>query len=136
MAVLSLSLLLFFQILHIWDGSNISSYIYKSLLHREEYAMKPIFSAGKITLSVIGEENKNSSLSVLINGEVHGKFVHKQMELIVRDHDIISIEGATANHDGLQFKVVSTTNNVLFPQVNNIFKLDHIENQLFTVEFH
>lgn len=135
LAVLSIGLLFVFQLLHIWDG-NINSTINKSLFAREDYGAKPIFSAGKITLSVFGDKNEDAPLFVLVNGEAYGKFINNQAEIIVRNHDVISIESTTNSLDSLQLKVISTTKNISFPQSNSKFSLDRSTDQLFTVEFY
>ncbi len=135
LAILCLSLLLAFQLLHGWDGDILPDF-YQSLLHHKSYGTKPIFSAGKITLSTYEKESNNSSLSVVVNGETYGKFVHNQIDLIVRNHDIISIEGAEPNTSSLKFEVTSTTKNIVHPQINKIFTLNDDDDQLFKVELH
>lgn len=130
LAIVSFFLLLMLQILHIANDRLIPLND-KPLLRDNIYSTKPVFSAAMLTLQIDDDKGAHS-LSVFVNGEEYGKFIHNKIDLIVRDGDVISIK---APHFSRQVKVqvVNATKNLITPRINDALIIKKDWNHLWTI---
>ncbi|KXG76854.1 hypothetical protein [Thermotalea metallivorans] len=130
LAIVSFFLLLIFQILHIANDRLIPLND-KSLRKDNIYSTKPVFSAAMLTLQIDGDKD-NPSLSVFVNGEEYGRFIHNKIDLIVRDGDVISIKAPHISRP-LKIQVLNTTKNLITPRINDALMIKKDWNHLWTI---
>lgn len=79
-------------------------------------------NTGTIELSVVSKSDY-SKLTIYINGEYYKSFNQKSISLMVKNNDIIEINGIKSEYPA-SIKITSISNNIVSPKLDSIIKVN------------
>lgn len=131
-SVVCFSLLIIFQGLLFAKKDVIFFKSGMNFLNNDIGSTQPIFPVGSITLNIKGNGDY-SSLFVLVNGHVYGNFKEGKINLLLRNKDVVEIDGSNLENP-VCLKITEISENLKGSDLKDEYMIGHSKAVLFTAK--